>query len=62
MFPPGHTHLDDIIAAAALFRNEAILLCHFSARYRAADVTAALEAKLPPSLKGRVTPLLSGFP
>ena len=57
----GHTHLDELIAHADRFHNEAILLVHFSARYRRADIEAALEAKLPPSLKGRVTPLLEGF-
>ena len=57
----GHTHLDELIAQADAFQNEAILLIHFSARYRRADILAALAAKLPPSLAGRVTPLLEGY-
>ena len=54
----GHVHLDEIAARAELFQNEAILLTHFSARYRAHEVRAALDAKLPPALRARVTPLL----
>lgn len=54
----GHVHLDEIVARAELFRNEAILLTHFSARYRAPEIRAALDAKLPPSLRARVTPLV----
>ena len=57
----GHTHLDELIAAADAFQNEAILLVHFSARYRRADIVAALDAKLPPALRGRVTPLRAGY-
>ncbi len=54
----GHVHLDEIAARAELFRNEAILLTHFSARYRAHEIHAALDAKLPPGLRARVTPLV----
>lgn len=57
----GHTHLDELVERAHLFRNEAVLLIHFSARYSRADIVAALAAKLPPGLAGRVTPLLEGF-
>lgn len=56
----GHVHLDEIAARAELFRNEAILLTHFSARYRPHEIRAALDARLPPDLRGRVTPLLGG--
>jgi len=57
----GHVHLDEIIERAELFENEAILLTHFSARYRAQDVRRILANKLPPGLVERVTPLLAGF-
>lgn len=58
----GHTHLDEICANAALFEKaEAILLVHFSARYKREEIVRALETKLPPSLRGRVTPLLEGY-
>jgi ribonuclease Z len=56
----GHVHLDEIAARAELFQNEAILLTHFSARYHALEIRAALDAKLPPELRARVTPLLGG--
>ena len=54
----GHVHLDELAERASLFQNEAILLTHFSARYRAHEVRAALAAKLPAELLARVTPLL----
>ena len=57
----GHTHLDELAEHAALFRNEAILLIHFSARYKRTEILAALDARLPPDLRARVTPLLEGF-
>lgn len=56
----GHIHLDEIAARADLFENEAILLTHFSARFKAKEILAELDAKLPPSLRARVTPLLGG--
>ena len=54
----GHVHLDELAERAELFQNEAILLTHFSARYRAHEIRAALAAKLPPGLLARVTPLV----
>jgi ribonuclease Z len=54
----GHVHLDELVERAELFQNEAILLTHFSARYRAHEIRAALAEKLPPGLLARVTPLL----
>ncbi len=56
----GHVHLEEIAERAELFENEAILLTHFSARYTAKDIVAALDARLPPGLRERVTPLLNG--
>lgn len=56
----GHVHLDEIAARAELFENEALLLTHFSERYTEAEIMAALNAKLPPALRARVTPLLTG--
>lgn len=57
----GHTHVDEIAAAADRFENEAVLLIHFSARYTKEDVAAQLKARLPERLLKRVTPLLVGF-
>jgi ribonuclease Z len=54
----GHVHLDEIAARADLFRNEAILLTHFSARHSAAEIVRRLDERLPPDLRRRVTPLL----
>ncbi len=54
----GHIHLDEVIERAALFENEALLFTHFSARYSAADILRILDARLPPGLRERVTPLL----
>jgi ribonuclease Z len=56
----GHVHLHEIAERAELFRNESILLTHFSARYHADDIVRALDQRLPPSLRARVTPLLGG--
>ena len=57
----GHTHVDEIAAEAAFFENEAVLLIHFSARYKAKDIEEQLAARLPPKLLERVTPLLVGY-
>ena len=56
----GHIHLDEIIARADLFENESILMTHFSSRYKAPEILAQLDEKLPPRLKERVVPLLGG--
>ena len=55
----GHIHLDEVIARADLFQNKAILFTHLSARYREQEAVQALEARLPDTLKERVT--LLGF-
>jgi ribonuclease Z len=51
----GHIHLDEIVERADLFENKAILLTHLSARYRQEEALAALDTKLPQSLRDRVT-------
>ncbi|KAI3970648.1 hypothetical protein MKX01_024295 [Papaver californicum] len=56
----GHTHLSEIVKHADKFENKAILLIHFSARYEAVEIQAAVSA-LPPSLVGRVHALMEGF-
>lgn len=56
----GHVHLDEIAERAELFGNERVLLTHFSERYSRAEILAALDAKLPPALRAKVTPLLAG--
>jgi ribonuclease Z len=51
----GHLHVSDIVARAAEFQNEAILLTHFSAKYSKEEILTRLAEALPPSLKERVT-------
>jgi ribonuclease Z len=50
----GHTHLDDIIERAAYFKNEKIILTHFSTRYHERQVRRAVEKRMPPELLERV--------
>ena len=49
--------MDDFVERAALFRNEAIVLTHFSQRYRVEQIRDALRT-LPASLSERVIPFL----
>ena len=56
----GHVHLHEFAERAELFKNDAILMTHFSARYRPRDILRALDKCLPPGLRERVTPLLNG--
>ena len=51
----GHVHLDELAERAELFENEHVLLTHFSARYTRDEVERALDVKLPPELRRRVT-------
>lgn len=53
----AHIHLDDIIERASLFENEAIVLTHFSMRYRPAEILEALN-RLPEAIADRVIPFL----
>jgi ribonuclease Z len=53
----AHIHLDDVIERASLFQNEAIVLTHFSLRYRPAEILEALD-RLPESIADRVIPFL----
>lgn len=57
----GHMHIDDIVQHADKFQNEAILLIHFSSRYSRDRIQDLLDAKLPPELRKRCTPMLKGF-
>jgi ribonuclease Z len=56
----GHLHLRDFVERAERFRNDAIVLTHFSLRYRPPEIREAL-AELPPSLAERVVPFLPPF-
>ena len=50
----GHTHIDDILERADKFKNELIILAHFSTRYHDKQVKAAVEERMPAQLKERV--------
>ncbi|RLN07096.1 nuclear ribonuclease Z-like [Panicum miliaceum] len=56
----GHTHLSEIASLSDKLENKAILLNHFSSRYTAEDIDAAIN-RLPPSLRSRVHALKEGF-
>ena len=53
----AHIHIEDLVARAALFRNEAVVLTHFSQRYRPEEIREALRA-LPEPLAERVVAFL----
>jgi ribonuclease Z len=52
-----HIHLEDILEHAERFENEAIVLTHFSQRYRPEEIRGALS-DLPSALAGRVMAFL----
>ncbi|XP_042477851.1 tRNase Z TRZ2, chloroplastic [Macadamia integrifolia] len=56
----GHTHIFEIIEHAQWIRNKAILLTHFSSRYKIEDIRQALS-KLQPKLSAKVVALTEGF-
>jgi ribonuclease Z len=53
----AHIHLEDILERADRFENEAIVLTHFSQRYRAEEIREALR-RIPEPLASRVIPFL----
>ena len=53
-----HIHLDEIIERAELFRNDVIVLTHFSQMYKPAEVVKLLDERCPPSLRERIVPLI----
>lgn len=53
----AHIHLADLASRANAFRNEAIVLTHFSLRYRNEEIRAALST-LPEELRARVIAFL----
>lgn len=50
----GHTHLDEIFHYADKFKNEKIVLIHFSKRYPKNKIREIVKNKTPDILKGRV--------
>ncbi len=53
----AHIHLDDVLARADRFENEAVVLTHFSQRYTPDEIRRALRA-IPEPLASRVVPFL----
>lgn len=49
-----HVHLDEIIERASLFRNEHLVLMHFSQIYSPAQVHDIMKRRLPAELLGKV--------
>jgi len=49
-----HTHLDEIVARADLFKNEALVLMHFSQLYGPQQVHDLIRQRVPPSLMERI--------
>jgi ribonuclease Z len=49
-----HVHLDEILARAEHFRNQHLVLMHFSQAYSPGEVHDTLARRLPPSLRDKV--------
>ncbi len=50
----GHMHLDDFVERLERFRNELIVVAHFSTRYHPSEVRKILDQKLPSELRERM--------
>lgn len=50
----GHMHLDDFVERQDRFKNELIVVGHFSTRYHPAEVRRVLDNKLPENLKAKM--------
>lgn len=56
----GHIHLSEVASLANCFENKAILLIHFSARYKVEEIQGAVSS-LPRPLADKVFTLTEGF-
>lgn len=54
----GHIHLDQIAERASLFKNEVILLTHWSLRHSHDEIRSEVDKRLPAELRDRVQLLL----
>lgn len=50
----GHIHLDQIAERASLFKNEVVLLTHFSRRHSLEDIRGEISRRFPPELQARI--------
>jgi len=53
-----HVHLDELIEVADSFKNDALVLMHFSQLYSPKDVLRILKERCPPTLYDRVVPFV----
>ncbi len=53
-----HIHLDEIIERADNFKNEALVLMHFSQLYKPREVAEILDKRCPAGLRERIVPFL----
>lgn len=53
-----HVHLDDLIPIADEFKNEALVLMHFSQLYSPREVPRILKTRCPPALFERIVPFV----
>lgn len=54
----GHIHLDEILENLSSFRNEKIVLIHFSKRYSVSYIREVLDKKIPKEERHRFHPFL----
>ncbi|MEZ6046703.1 MAG: MBL fold metallo-hydrolase [Planctomycetaceae bacterium] len=50
----GHMHLDDFLERADKFKNDLLILAHFSTRYQERQLETALKKRLPPELQSKI--------
>jgi ribonuclease Z len=50
----GHMHLDDFVERAGKFRNDIVIVGHFSTRYHPNEVRKLLDARLPADLREKM--------
>ncbi len=50
----GHIHLDDLLERRNRFKNELIIVSHFSTRYSAERIRRYIERKVPDMFQGRL--------
>lgn len=53
-----HIHLDELVERAAEFRNEHVVLMHFSQIYRPDEIAGILDARVPAQLRSRIVPFV----
>lgn len=58
----GHIHLDEIVSNQELFKNEKLVLVHFSKRYTVRKIKEILRKKLPKELKDKTTFIANNYP